>query len=49
MQKTIEAFKTMEIQLIGVSHCTGEAGIKRIQREFPDKFIYNNTGNITKF
>lgn len=46
MQKTIDAFRAMNIKFIAVSHCTGEEGIKRIQQEFSDEFIYNNTGNV---
>ncbi|HKM04554.1 MAG TPA: MBL fold metallo-hydrolase [Lachnospiraceae bacterium] len=46
MQKTIDAFCRMNIKFIAVSHCTGEEGIKRIQQEFSDEFIYNNTGNV---
>lgn len=46
MQKTIDAFKEMKIQLIAVSHCTGTEGIQRISRELNQQFLYNNTGNI---
>ena len=46
IQKTICAFRAMNIKFIAVSHCTGEEGIKRIQQEFIDEFIYNNTGNV---
>ena len=46
MQKTLDAFRAMNINLIAVSHCTGEEGIKRIQQEFNDEFIYNNSGNV---
>ncbi len=42
---TLEKIKSLDIQLIGLSHCTGEKGIQKIQMEFPDKFLYNNTGN----
>lgn len=45
MQKTIDAFKEMKIQLIAVSHCTGEEGICRIRQELNQQFLYNNTGN----
>ena len=46
IQKTLDAFRAMNIKFIAVSHCTGEEGIKRIQQEFSDEFIYNNTGNV---
>lgn len=45
IQKTIKELKSMEIQLVAVSHCTGEEGIFDISQEFKEKFIYNNTGN----
>ena len=46
IQKTLDAFGAMNIKYIAVSHCTGEEAIKRIQQEFSDGFIYNNTGNV---
>lgn len=48
IQKTIDAFKKMEIQLIAVSHCTGEEGIRRIRDKLGEKFLYNNTGRVIK-
>lgn len=46
VQKTIDAFKEMKIQLIAVSHCTGEEGIRHIRQELKEKFLYNNTGKV---
>ena len=46
INKTIEAFRNMNIKYVAVSHCTGEAGIKIIKQELRDGFILNNTGNI---
>lgn len=46
IQKTIDAFKEMNIQLIAVSHCTGDKGIQQISREMKQEFLYNNTGSI---
>ena len=46
MQKTIDAFKEMKIQLIAVSHCTGEEGIHLISQKLKEQFIYNNTGKV---
>lgn len=46
IQKTIESLKNMKIQLVAVSHCTGEDGIRSIGREFKEKFLYNNTGKM---
>jgi len=45
IQKTIDAFREMNIKFVAVSHCTGEAGKGRMQQEFGDEFIENNTGN----
>lgn len=48
IQKTIETFKEMDIQLIAVSHCTGENGIRHIQSELKEQFLFNNTGSVIK-
>ena len=39
MQKTMDAFKEMKIQLIAVSHCTGEEGIRLISEELKEQFF----------
>jgi len=46
---TVEAIRAHGVKKIAVSHCTGEAGIKLLQKEFPEEFVLNNTGNILKF
>lgn len=46
VKTTIDAFKEMKIQLIAVSHCTGEEGIRLIRQELKEKFLYNNTGKV---
>jgi len=46
LERTAEAFRNMKLQQIAVSHCTGEQGIEVIRREFEEKFIRNNTGNV---
>ena len=46
IKKTLDAFRTMDIKFIALSHCTGEEGIIKIQNEFSDEFVYNNTGNV---
>ncbi|MGH4141042.1 MBL fold metallo-hydrolase [Clostridium sp.] len=46
LNKTIEFFKEKDIQIIGVSHCTGKSASEEIKRQFAEKFLYNNTGNI---
>ncbi len=46
LERTIEAFRECGIREVAVSHCTGEAGICRMQEAFGEYFILNNTGNI---
>lgn len=40
--KTIDALKAMNIQKIGVSHCTGLEGSAIMAHELGDRFFYNN-------
>ena len=44
--KTMEEMKKMGIQLIGVSHCTGEENIRKISDYFGTDFVMNCTGNV---
>ena len=46
LQKTIEAFKEHDFQMIAVSHCTGEEQIQALQKEFGESFVMNRTGNV---
>jgi 7,8-dihydropterin-6-yl-methyl-4-(beta-D-ribofuranosyl)aminobenzene 5'-phosphate synthase len=46
MQKTIDAFCEMNIQLLAVSHCTGENGICLMKEKMEGPFFYNNTGKV---
>lgn len=48
LKNTIKFFKEKDIQVLGLSHCTGEYALEEIKREFKNKFLYNNTGNIIK-
>ena len=36
LEKTIEAFRVHGVKTIAVSHCTGEAGMVLLQKEFPE-------------
>ncbi|NLK95788.1 MAG: MBL fold metallo-hydrolase [Clostridiales bacterium] len=45
IQFTVDYFKTKNIKLLGLCHCTGEDGMKVISKEFKEEFIYNYTGN----
>ena len=49
LKKTVEAFKMYGVKTIAVSHCTGEAGMELLKREFPEGFVLNNTGNVMNF
>ncbi len=46
LDKTISYLKKKNIQLIGLSHCTGENGEKKLQETLDTIFFSNNTGNI---
>lgn len=49
VEKTIEAFRSLGIKKIAVSHCTGEHTIAKLQQSFGDGFVMNNTGNVITF
>ena len=49
MKQTAEALKTYGVKTIAVSHCTGEAGMELLKREFPAGFVLNTTGNVIEF
>jgi len=46
---TISAFKKMDVQKIGVSHCTGMYAAVQMAQEFQDRFFFNNAGTTTIF
>lgn len=48
LNSTIKFLKENNIQVLGMSHCTGEHSIKEIKNQFKDKFLYNNTGNVIR-
>ncbi|MCY6356433.1 MBL fold metallo-hydrolase [Clostridium sp. ZS2-4] len=45
INKTIERLKEMNIEIIGVSHCTGEKAVEMF-KEKCDNFFVNSTGNV---
>jgi len=49
LKKTEEALKEYEVKRIAVSHCTGEAGMELLKKNFPDGFVLNMTGNVMEF
>jgi 7,8-dihydropterin-6-yl-methyl-4-(beta-D-ribofuranosyl)aminobenzene 5'-phosphate synthase len=46
---TIKALKDIDIQWLGVSHCTGLKVAAKLSEIFKEKFFFNNTGTIIKF
>lgn len=46
LNKTIKFLEEKDIKIIGVYHGTGEKAAEEIKRQFGEKFLYNNTGNI---
>lgn len=46
IRRTIETFQEMKIQMVAVSHCTGEDGLLRIRESMKDQFVQNNTGHV---
>jgi 7,8-dihydropterin-6-yl-methyl-4-(beta-D-ribofuranosyl)aminobenzene 5'-phosphate synthase len=45
IQRTIDELKTMGVQKLGVSHCTGLHASAKIAEAFPEEFFSNNAGN----
>ncbi len=48
IKQTIAALKELEVQKIGVSHCTGMAATVMMAGEFGDSFFFNNAGTQIK-
>ena len=46
---TIDALKDLDLQWLGVSHCTGLNVAAKLSQEFGKNFFYNNTGKIISF
>lgn len=46
LSNTINYLKEKNISIFRLSHCTGDMAVERLEGEFGDKFIYNNTGNV---
>jgi 7,8-dihydropterin-6-yl-methyl-4-(beta-D-ribofuranosyl)aminobenzene 5'-phosphate synthase len=42
--RTVEALLAMDIQRIGVSHCTGHVASMRLAQAFGDRFFFCNVG-----
>jgi 7,8-dihydropterin-6-yl-methyl-4-(beta-D-ribofuranosyl)aminobenzene 5'-phosphate synthase len=46
LEASIGTLKQMEIEKIGVSHCTGMRAAFRLQQEFGDRFLYGCVGSV---
>jgi len=46
---TLEEIRRLDIQRIGVSHCTGPHASALLAKEFGDRFFFNQAGTITEF
>lgn len=46
INSTIKDLKDLKIDYIAVSHCTGKKATEEIKKNFKEKFIINNTGNV---
>lgn len=49
LERTMAALREMEVQMIGVSHCTGLAAAGQLAMEFGDRFFFNNVGTVTEW
>lgn len=48
LNSTISFLKEKNIQIVGVSHCTGEKAVEKIKSELGERFLYVNTGSVIK-
>ena len=49
LEESIKALKQMEIEKIGVSHCTGMRAASRLHQEFGERFVYGCVGTVFDF
>lgn len=49
LNNTINYLKEKNINILRLSHCTGDRAVEKLESEFGNKFVYNNTGNILEF
>jgi 7,8-dihydropterin-6-yl-methyl-4-(beta-D-ribofuranosyl)aminobenzene 5'-phosphate synthase len=49
LNNTINYLKEKNINILRLSHCTGDSAVEKLQSKFGNKFVYNNTGNIIEF
>ncbi len=46
IEKTIQVFKQLDVQVLGLCHCTGLKAVSRAINTFGDKFVAMNAGKI---
>lgn len=46
LEKTMAQLRACGLSQIAVSHCTGEPGMERVEKEFGADFVKNNTGHV---
>ena len=46
LEESIHFLKKMNVERIGVSHCTGLRAAFRLQQEFGDRFFYGCVGSV---
>lgn len=49
IKDTIANFRAMNIEKLGISHCTGENAMNQLKESFGDKYFHNTTGTILYF
>ena len=49
LSKTAEMFQHYGVKWVAVSHCTGEAGMNLLQKQFGGNFTVNRTGTVLEF
>jgi 7,8-dihydropterin-6-yl-methyl-4-(beta-D-ribofuranosyl)aminobenzene 5'-phosphate synthase len=46
---TLEEIKRLDVQRIGVSHCTGPSASALLAQELGDRFFFNHAGTVSEF
>jgi 7,8-dihydropterin-6-yl-methyl-4-(beta-D-ribofuranosyl)aminobenzene 5'-phosphate synthase len=49
LEESVKALKQLEIERIGVSHCTGMRAASRLHQEFGNRFVYGCVGTVFDF
>ncbi len=49
LDATVAALRQMQVEWLGLSHCTGLKAAVRLSREFQERFFFNNAGTVIRF